>query len=93
VLVNQVAFDALAPPLQAVLLQAAAAAETRGWELSRRKNIEYQRLLKDNGMTILPAPARLKQDLQRIGTVMLDEWLQQAGAEGRALIDAYRKPA
>ena len=92
VLANQAAFEALAPTVQAALLKAAAAAETRGWELSRLKNTEYQQLLKDNGMTILPAPARLKQDLQRIGTVMLNEWLQQAGAEGRALIDAYRKP-
>jgi TRAP-type C4-dicarboxylate transport system substrate-binding protein len=93
VLVNQAAFDALAPPLQSALLKAAAAAEARGWQLSRSKNLEYQQLLKDNGMTILPASAQLKQDLQRVGKVMLDEWLQKAGAEGRALIDAYRKPS
>ena len=91
VLVNQAAFKALSPAVQAVLLKAAAAAETRGWQLSRSKNLEYQQLLKDNGMTILPPSARLKQDLQRVGTVMLGEWLQQTGAEGKALIDTYRK--
>ena len=92
VLVNEAAFKALSPPAQQALLQAAAAAEKRGWELSRAKNGEYQQLLETNGMTILPAPARLEQDLQRVGNTMLEEWLQKAGAEGRALIDAYRKP-
>jgi TRAP-type transport system periplasmic protein len=91
VLVNRAAFDALAPALQAALLKAAAAAEARGWELSRTKNLEYQQLLKSNGMTILPPTARLKQDLQRVGKVMLEEWLQKAGTDGRALIAAYRK--
>ncbi len=91
VLVNKKAFDALDPAVQAALLKAAGAAEARGWQLSEVKNLEYQQLIKANGMTILPPPAQLKQDLQKVGAVMLEEWLQKAGAEGRTLIDAYRK--
>jgi TRAP-type C4-dicarboxylate transport system substrate-binding protein len=92
VLVNKKAFDALDAPTQAALLKAAAEAETRGWELSKRKNVEYIDLLKKNGMNILPPSPQLSADMKKVGDVMLKEWLQKAGPEGQALVDAFRKP-
>jgi TRAP-type C4-dicarboxylate transport system substrate-binding protein len=91
VLVNKKAFDALDKTTQAALLKAAADAETRGWELSKRKNGEYIELLKKNGMNILPPSPQLKADMKKVGDVMLKEWLQKAGPEGQALVDAYNK--
>jgi TRAP-type transport system periplasmic protein len=91
VLVNKAAFDALDKPTQAALLKAGADAETRGWALSKTKNTEYLELLKKNGMTILPPSAQLKADLKKVGDTMLQEWLQKAGPEGQAIVDAYRK--
>src|SRR6478609_4795681 len=91
VLVNKAAFDALDKPAQAALLKAGADAEARGWALSQQKNGEYIELLKKNGMTILPPSPQLKADMKKVGDVMLKEWLDKAGPEGQAIVDAYRK--
>jgi TRAP-type C4-dicarboxylate transport system substrate-binding protein len=91
VLVNKAAFDALDKTTQAAVLKAGADAETRGWTLSQKKNGEYIELLKKNGMNILPPSAQLKADMKKVGDTMLKEWLDKAGAEGQAIVDAYRK--
>jgi TRAP-type C4-dicarboxylate transport system substrate-binding protein len=92
VLVNKTAFEALDKPTQTALLKAGADAESRGWALSRQKNTEYLDLLKKNGMNIVAPPAQLKTDMKKVGDTMLQEWLQKAGTEGQAVVDAYRKP-
>jgi TRAP-type transport system periplasmic protein len=91
VIVNKVAFDALDKPTQAALLKAGADAEVRGWAASKKANTETLEKLKANGMQILTPPAQLKADLKKVGDVMLKEWLEKAGPEGKALIDAYNK--
>jgi TRAP-type transport system periplasmic protein len=91
VIVNKAAFDALDKPTQAALLKAGADAETRGWALSKTKNTEYIELLKKNGMTIVPPSAQLTADMKKVGETMLKEWLDKAGAEGQAVVDAYKK--
>ena len=91
VIVNKAAFDALDKPTQAAILKAGAEAEARGWAISQQKNGEYIDLLKKNGMTILPPSPQLKADLKKVGDTMLKEWLEKAGPDGQALIDAYRK--
>lgn len=89
-LVNKKAFDALDAATQAAVRQAAAAAETRGIEASKKVNTDSLAKLKANGMQVLPPSAALKADLKRVGDTMLTEWLAKAGAEGRAVIGAYR---
>ncbi|KPU93096.1 C4-dicarboxylate ABC transporter substrate-binding protein [Variovorax paradoxus] len=91
VLVNKKAFEALDKPVQDGLLKAAAEAEKRGWELSKKKNVEYLDLLKKNGMTVLAPSEQLKNDLKKVGDTMLKEWVEKAGPEGQAVVDAYRK--
>jgi TRAP-type C4-dicarboxylate transport system substrate-binding protein len=91
VIVNKAAFDALDKASQAALLKAGADAETRGWNLSKAKNNEYIELLKKNGMTILPPSPQLKADMKKVGDTMLQEWLQKAGPEGQAVVDAYKR--
>ena len=91
VLVNKAAFDALDKTSQAAVLKAGADAETRGWALSQKKNGEYIDLLKKNGMQILPPSPQLKADMKKVGDTMLKEWLDKAGAEGQAIVDAYHK--
>jgi len=91
VLVNKAAFDALDKPTQAAVLKAGADAEVRGWASSKAKNNEYIELLKKNGMTIQPPTAQLKADMKKLGDTMLKEWLDKAGPEGKALVDAFHK--
>ncbi len=89
VIMNKAAFEALDKPTQAAVLKAGADAETRGWALAKAKNTEYIELLKKNGMAIMPPSPQLKSDLKKVGDVMLKEWLDKAGPEGKTLIDAY----
>ena len=91
VIVNKAALDALDAPTRDAVLKAGAAAEARGWATSRAKNSEYLELLKKNGMTIVEPSAQLRADLKKVGDTMLQEWLQKAGPEGQALVDAFRK--
>jgi len=91
VIVNKKAFDALDKPTQDAVLKAAADAETRGWAESRKVNTDTLATLKANGMTISPPSAQLKADLQKVGETMVKEWLEKAGPEGKAMLDAYQK--
>ena len=91
VIVNKVAFDALDAAAKAALQQAGAEAEARGLAVSKAKNTEYLDLLKKNGMTILPPSAGLKADMKKVGDTMLKEWLDKAGPEGKALVDAFNR--
>ncbi len=91
VLVNKAAFDKLDKATQDAVLKAAADAEVRGLAASKRANTESLDRLKGGGMQILPPPAQLTADMKRVGETMLKEWLDKAGPEGKALVDAYRK--
>ena len=91
VIVNKAAFDALDAPTKQAVLKAAADAETRGWTASKGVNTRTLETLKTNGMQVLPPSAALKADLKKVGDVMLKEWLDKAGPEGQAVVDAYRK--
>lgn len=91
VIVNKKAFDALDKPTQDAVLKAAADAEVRGWNASKKVNVESLDKLKANGMTIHTPSAQLKADMQKVGDTMLKEWLEKAGPEGQALMGAYRK--
>lgn len=91
VIVSQKAFDALDKPTQAALLKASAAAETRGWKVSEEKNTWYREQLIKNGMIVGAGSPQLVSDFKKIGLTMTADWIGQTGAEGQAIIDAYRK--
>jgi TRAP-type C4-dicarboxylate transport system substrate-binding protein len=91
VIVNRKAFDALDKPTQDALLKAAADAEARGWKLSEEKNTWYLGELTKNGMTVAKPSAELAGGLKKVGDTMLSEWLEKAGADGKSIVDAYRK--
>ena len=89
VMVNRKAFDALDKAAQAAVLKAAASAEARGWADSRRVNEDTLATLRKNGMEVLPPSPQLRADLRKVGDTILKEWLSRAGAEGKALYEAY----
>jgi TRAP-type C4-dicarboxylate transport system substrate-binding protein len=91
VLVNRAAFAALDKPTQDALMKAGADAEARGWAASKAENNRTVGLLKQNGMNIITPSPQLKADMKKVGDVMLKEWLEKAGAEGKAVVDAYNK--
>jgi TRAP-type C4-dicarboxylate transport system substrate-binding protein len=91
VIVNRAAFNKLDKDTQNALLKAAAAAETRGWEASKKANGSSLDALRKGGMQILPPSAQLTADMKKVGDVLLKEWLDKAGPEGKQLIDAFNK--
>ena len=90
-IVNKAAFDALDAPTKAAVQKAATDAEARGWAASKRVNTETLEKLKANGMSILAPSAQLKADMKKVGDTMLAEWLDKAGPDGKAVVDAFRK--
>ncbi len=91
VVVNTKAFKALDATTQAAVLQVATAAGERGWKVSDQKDDEYLKTLAAKGMTVDRSSAKLKAELAAIGEQMTAEWLKKTGAEGQAIVDAYRK--
>lgn len=90
VFVNTSAFEALSDEVKAAVMEAAAAAETRGWEMSEAETDEKIATLKEKGMTVEAASDTLSEELQAIGATMTEEWLAEAGDGGKAVIDAYK---
>lgn len=90
VMVNRKAFEALDKTTQAALMTAAAAAEARGLAASKRVDTDSKAKLKANGMQVLEPSAQLKADMKKVGDTMLKEWLEKSGADGQALLNAYK---
>lgn len=91
VFANKDAFAKLTPDQQKAVRTAAAAAEARGWAQSEKETTEKTKVLADNKITIVQPTPELRKALQEIGATMAKEWEASAGADGKALMEAYRK--
>lgn len=91
VIINQKEFDKLDKATQDAVLAAGKAAEERGWKRMREYTAETLATLKNNKVTVYEPNAAFKAELTKFGETMLGEWLQKSGADGKAIIDAYRK--
>ena len=90
VVVNQRAFSRLPKDQQQGVLKAAQAAEPRGWEMSKAREKEGDETLAKNGVTVVEANAELRSALSKIGEQMAAEWQKTAGADGQAILKAYK---
>jgi TRAP-type C4-dicarboxylate transport system substrate-binding protein len=89
--VNKAAFNGLDKATQDALLKAAATAEERGWKMWQEKAGWYLDQLKAKGMKVqAPSPA-LASGFKKAGETLTADWLKKAGADGQAVVDAYRK--
>ena len=91
VVVNQRAFARLPKAQQAGILKAAAAAEPRGWDMSKARERDADALLATNGVTVAEPSPQLKSALSKIGAQMAAEWQKTAGADGQAILKAYHR--
>jgi TRAP-type C4-dicarboxylate transport system substrate-binding protein len=90
VVVNSRAFQGLSTSHQKAIQAVAAAAEKRGWELSRKREADANKMLADNGMTVHTPDAAMMAAYNKIGDTIASEWLKAAGADGEAIVKAYR---
>src|SRR3954471_4215423 len=89
--VNKAAFDALDKATQEAIIKASAAAEARGWKMWQDKAQWYLDQLKAKGMKVQPPSPALKAGFKKIGEQLTADWLKKAGAEGEAVLAAYKK--
>lgn len=89
IVVNKRLFDALPEATRAAVLAAAAAAEARGWEMSRAETATMTAKLAENGIAINQPTEALMADLKAIGAAMMEDWKAKAGADGAAILAAY----
>jgi TRAP-type C4-dicarboxylate transport system substrate-binding protein len=90
VVVNARAFERLPDAQKKALTAAAAAAEKRGWDLSRKRETDANKMLADNGMTVHAPDEAMTDAFRKIGYIMLADWTTQAGPDGQAVIKSYR---
>lgn len=90
VFVNTEAFEALPEDQQAALMEAAATAEARGWEMSASETEVQIAELENNGMTVVTPSEELAAALSAAGETMTAEWLERAGDEGATIVEAYQ---
>lgn len=89
VFVNNKVFKRLDKDLQQVILTAAANAERKGWALGRKLAVEHTDMLKEKGMKVAEPTSKLQAELRVIGDTMLTEWLDEAGSDGKKIIEAF----
>jgi TRAP-type C4-dicarboxylate transport system substrate-binding protein len=90
VVVNQRGYARLPKDQQGALTKAAAAAEKRGWEMSRAREKEGDQTLAKNGMSVREPDAAMKAAFQKVGNQMAQEWEKSAGADGQAILKRFR---
>ncbi|MGD9863842.1 MAG: TRAP transporter substrate-binding protein [Pseudodonghicola sp.] len=90
VFVNTEALAALPQDVRACVTKAAEAAQTRGTATAAALADGFVKTLADNGMTVAAPSETLAADLAGIGATMTAEWLEATGADGKAIIDAYK---
>lgn len=91
IFVNKAAFDALPKDQQDAVLKAAKDAEARGWVTVAEKAGWYVSELKAKGMKVQPPSPELQAGLKKYGEILTADWLKKAGADGQAIVDAFKK--
>lgn len=89
VVVNKRMFDGLDEATQAAVLEAAAAAQTRGWDMSAAEAESMTAALAENGITVYEPSAELVAGLEAIGSTMLENWTANASDSALSILSAY----
>lgn len=87
--VNAKAFDALPAEVQRSLLQACAAAETRGWAESEKVANDSTEELRRRGMKIERVAPEFLAELKRMGERFSLEWIKQVGLDANEIFIPY----
>ncbi|RDB43030.1 C4-dicarboxylate ABC transporter substrate-binding protein [Halomonas sp. DQ26W] len=91
VFINQRAFDRLDEATQEALLDAAARAEERGWQMSREDNDASAEALQENGMTISTPNEEVAAALQAAGDELFSDWETRADDQAKQVLEEYRQ--
>lgn len=90
VFVNTEAWEALDDAQRAAVTECGEAAAAEGLQRSKDYTQFTMDGLAEGGMTVEPASDAVVAGLKEIGETMTAEWLEEAGEEGAAIVDAYK---
>jgi len=89
VMVNSDIWSGVSDANKNVIKACAELAEYAGnWRAKEYTGFTLQGL-RDGGMTVGPASEQMTNELKEIGVTMTNEWLEAAGDEGKAIVDAF----
>ncbi|MEO1722218.1 MAG: TRAP transporter substrate-binding protein [Pseudomonadota bacterium] len=91
VVANVRALRSLDEATQKAVMDAAAAAQARGWAASKAETESKTAALSENGITVSEPSDALRSKLEAVGATMTEEWLEKAGDEGKAVVAAFRQ--
>lgn len=91
VLVNAKAFAALNPTLQKAVLDAAARAQMRGWDMSEKETAMRIPQLREKGVEFQVPSAGLMKGLGEIGERLLQDWIKATGQTGTEILRRYKE--
>jgi TRAP-type C4-dicarboxylate transport system substrate-binding protein len=91
VFVNKDAFGKLSAAEKKAVLDAAKAAEERGWKASEEEMTIKTNALRAAKIIVMPPSPALKAGLTKIGETIATEWAAAAGEDGKAMLAAFRK--
>lgn len=90
VFVNMDAWNGLSEESQNVVTGCAALAAYAGQKAAMQVTDFTVGQLSANGMTVSEPSETLAEELRAIGTTMTEEWLETAGDDGKAIVDAFQ---
>ncbi|MFB9868851.1 TRAP transporter substrate-binding protein [Vreelandella sulfidaeris] len=91
VFISQKSFDRLDAETQEALMEAAARAEERGWEMSREDNQASLAALEENGLTVSEPNEAISEALQTAGDELFNDWQSRADDEAKQALENYRE--
>ena len=89
VFVNKKAWNKLSKENQNIIRGVAMMTEAAGTARSEQLSGWYINQLAANGMKVQVAEGQLRADLESIGKTMSDEWIKDAGSNGKKIVEAY----
>ena len=90
IIANKAAWNKLDKATQDLVMNQAAIAEEKGWELSKQGNTGDKKALADAGMEVGEVNSALKKHFEKVGATMSEEWKAKAGDRGAAVLSAYK---
>ncbi|KMW60254.1 TRAP transporter solute receptor, unknown substrate 5 [Candidatus Rhodobacter oscarellae] len=90
VMVNSDVWGGLDADTQGAMMACADTAAAAGLEASIAYTEFTLNGLREGGMTVGPAGDQLVDDLKEVGATMTSEWLEAAGDDGAAIVDAFK---
>jgi TRAP-type C4-dicarboxylate transport system substrate-binding protein len=89
VFVNAKAFNALKPGAQKAVLDAAAAAEIRGWARSKAVMVDSTNELRAHGIKVERVSSEFDSEIKRFGEKFSREWVRLVGNEANDIFIPY----